>query len=798
MNSKRVTLLPKSLKEDLGFDKLIQICSQYAVGEEAKNQITKIEISFDTDHINHQLKTTEQLYEIISQQSIFIQPYSQVESELKYLKIENYCLSVEEIVAIRIVLENLLQIRNIVAQKEWSHLDFISRKIVQVPDVVFLVKTIAKIIQNDGTIHDKASDDLFLIRKKIQDRKSDVYRVFKKVLNQLKMAEVLAEGEESIRNGRFVLRVLAEHKRKIDGIVHGESEKGKTIFIEPKELVELNNEILELESEEKKEIYKILTALCQQIRPHTDSIQESYHQLVEWDIFLARAKLTQLLDAKVPGPSENDSIQLVRARHPLLYLKLKDQEKTLVASDIAFDEAHRIIVVSGPNAGGKTILLKTAGLLQCMYQAGLPVTVDKGSRLKVFKKIFADIGDHQSLDDDLSTYSAKLKNMRDFDRLADKDTFILIDELGSGTEPVIGGAIGEAFLDSVNQKKVTGIVNTHFSNLKTFAHREKGLQNAAMIFDDKKLLPTYRLQIGRPGGSFALEIAQKIKLPEHIVHSAKKKAGNQTVQFENLLTKLDQENQNLQKQIEEFKFKKAELDKLIKSYHELQKQNEFKKLKLKLDQKQMELQLSMNKQKEIDKYSKELRKEKDLERLLSKAEAEKNKVEKNTEDILRLSTEILNAQNGGSNHDLKPGDSVKLILTGMLGKISKIEKGKITVDTENMTFKLKRNEIVKVKPIIHVKPERSIKSDVESSGKAFHPVLDLRGMRLLEAEQLLEQFIDKALISNVNKVHIIHGKGSGALKKTVLKTLRHQNYIKQISHPEEDPGGETISIVEFQ
>ncbi|MBK7812702.1 MAG: Smr/MutS family protein [Saprospiraceae bacterium] len=798
MDQKIVTLLPDTLKADLGFDKIIQYWMSYAVGQEAKNKIQNIEISYDQKLIGELLQSCSQLTEILKLTNLSIQEYQAISAELKYLRIENYSLKIEEIIAIRVVLNNVQSIHHTVMQNEWNHLDKILELAHRIPDLSFLILLMNRIILPDGSIYDKASDELYNIRKAISHKKSDVYRVFKKILGQLKSSNVLSEGEESIRNGRLVLRVNPEFKRKVEGIIHGESEKGKTIFIEPKELVELNNEIVELESDEKKEINKILAELCGKIRPHIEDIQQSYIQLIQWDLLISKSRLSMLFESTVPAITDNQNWGFQKARHPLLFLKLNEENKKIVSSDIHFDPQHRLIIVSGPNAGGKTILLKTCGLLQLMYQAGIPVPVDKHSKFKIFKKIFADIGDHQSLDDDLSTYSAKLKNMRDFDLQADQDTFILMDELGSGTEPIIGGALAESFLDSINHKKVYGIINTHYSNLKVFAHQQNGLQNAAMVFDEKNMSPTYRLQIGRPGGSFALEIAQKIKLPGHIIHAAKKKAGQQAVQFENLLTKLDKENQLLQKQIEEYKFKKNELDKLIKSYQDLHKQNEFKKLKLKLEQKQIDLQGSLVKQKEIDKFSKELRKEKELERLAKKSEDEKIKIKKQTEELLELNTQIISSQTKELNTVLEPGDSVKLILTGMVGKVTKIEKEKITVATDNMVFKLKRNEIVKIKPILNIKPERSIQSNVESTGKPFHPVLDMRGMRQLEAEQLLEQFIDKALMSNANKVHIIHGRGSGALKKSVLKALKHQNYVKQISHPEDDLGGESISIVEFQ
>lgn len=796
--SQNVALFPDSLLRDLGFDKVLEICSQNAVGTDARNSILHQDIFKDQKLISELVETIYQIQEWNHHARINIREYANIEPALKNLKIENFQLPIEEIIAIRIVLENIQSIHSTIKQKEWMHLNLLQLKADEISDLAFLIKIIQKIISPDGTIPDDASSELKLIRKNLATRQNEVYKVFKKLVTQFKNADILAEGGESIRNGRLVLRVHQEHRRKVEGIIHDESDKGRTIFIEPKELVEINNEIFELEYEERKEIQKILRALCASMRPHTEAIHQNFQALVDWDILIAKARFCETLEAQVPEFNLNGDYHLIQSRHPLLFLKLQTEHKHIIPNDLHMKSDKRILLISGPNAGGKTVLLKTVGLLQCMFQAGLPIPLSKKSKLIIFDKIFGDIGDHQSLEDDLSTYSARLKIMRQIELHAHEKSLVLMDELGSGTDPTIGGAIAEALLVSLTQKKCYAVINTHYSNLKIFAHQHFGIQNAAMVFDEKKLLPTYRLHIGRPGGSFAIEIAEKIQLPKNLIQYAKKKAGQQHIQFESLLTGLDAENQKLQKQIKEYQEKKNELDKLIRTYQDLHKQNEFKKLKLKLEQRQMDLQLSMSKQKEIEKYSRELRKEKDLERLIQKAELEKNKVKEQTESVLKTHEELhLQSENKESNQ-IKIGDSVKLLLTGMTGKVIKIQKDIYTVSTEHMTFKIKKKELVKIKSDVPVKPERSIKSDLEISGKPFQPVLDLRGLRLQEAEQMMEQFIDKALLSNVNRVHIVHGKGSGALKQTVTKHLRHQKFVKQLLHPEEELGGESITIVEFQ
>lgn len=797
INTSEVILKPDTLLQDLGYDKLLELCAAHAIGAEAASAIRSTGIISDQEKIRLELMQCHQIMELFKHSSIQLVEYSDIRSELEMLRIENYVLRTEEILAIRVILENLEGIRSIIRMPEWQHFDLLQALINRSPELTLVIKAIHKVMAPDGSVRDEASAELGSIRRKISGKKNEVYKVFKKILGQLRSTGILAEGEESIRNGRLVLRVLQEHRKRVDGIIHDESDTGKTLFIEPRELVELNNDIFELESEEKKEIFRILNELCGIIRPFAHDIILNYKHLTDWDILFAKARLSAQLDSLVPVIGYEERHELHQARHPLLYLKFRSEHKKVVPSDIRLTPDNRILLISGPNAGGKTVVLKTAGLLQCMVQSGFPVPVQKNTRMRIFKKIFGDIGDHQSLEDDLSTYSARLRNMRDFELEADGKTLVLIDELGSGTEPVMGGAIAEALLDSLNRKGSYGLINTHFSNLKVYAHQHAGILNAAMIFDEKNLRPTYRLEIGRPGGSFALEIAEKIRLPAHLIRYAQKKAGQQAVNFEKLLTSLDVENQRLQKQMEEYQQKRAELDKLIRSYQDLQKQNEYKRLKLKLEQKQLDLQMSLSKQKEIEKYAKELRKEKDLQTMLQKAEAEKQRIKEKTESILSLHKEIQAEKENASQEQLKIGDSVKLVLSGMTGKVTDIEKDKVTVVTENMTFRLKRNEIIKIKDQIQTRPERSVKSDVEMSGKPFQPVLDLRGMRLHEAQEMLDQFIDKALLSNVNRVHVVHGIGNGILKKTVAKSLKNQSYVKSLSHPEEEMGGQSVTIVEF-
>ncbi|MEO6190544.1 MAG: Smr/MutS family protein [Saprospiraceae bacterium] len=793
----QIDLLPKSLLDDLDFDDILNRISDYAIGIDAKENILSTVVGCDLNEINLKLDLVDQFSFINRQCKLEFIEYSNILDDVKSLRIENSVLSIDSILSIKDILSNVEEIKSAIIAQPLAAVFLLRADLIKIENLPFVNSKISKIISKDRGIFDDASEDLSIIRKKIRSKHGEIYRSFKKIVSQLKLKGVLAEGEESIRNGRLVLRVLSEHRRNVEGIIHDESEGGRTVFLEPREIVELNNDLFDLESDERKEIQKILKDLCQYIRPFSEELEESYTLLIHWDELLAKAKFGASIQGLRPQISEERNLHLQKAYHPLLYLKLKEQNKAVVPCSFYLNDKNRIILISGPNAGGKSIILKTFGLLQLMVQAGLLVPVEKSSVFRVFKKFFAEIGDHQSMEDELSTYSAKLKNMRDFDLNSDSDTLVLIDEFGSGTEPQIGGAIAESVLHSLNTKKVFGMINTHYSNLKIFAHKNDGLINAAMIFDEKNLAPTYKLVVGRPGGSYALEIAQKNNLPAHLLDYAKKKAGDQTVNFENLLSSLDKEINQLKSEIDEYKLKRIELDKLIQSYSQMSKQFEYKKLKLRLEQKQFEIQGNSIKQKELDQYLKELRAQKNIEDLTKKSEKKKAELDQAADEFVEMNHQLHKLSAPNRSQDIMEGDAVKLIFSGMIGKVTKIEKGRLYVETENMTFNMKPDELLRLDSAIEIKAKRSINSNVERNGESFNTVLDIRGMRLQEAQEKIDVYIDKALLANVSRVYVVHGIGNGILKRNLAKVLKGLNFVKEFKHPEEE-GGLGTTVIEFK
>ncbi|HMW38647.1 MAG: Smr/MutS family protein [Saprospiraceae bacterium] len=790
---------PDSALQDMDYIQILRLISHNAVGIQAKSNIENRGVLADVNEIKKMHDELEQFIFLQRLEPLNLIPYEDLSTILRNLAIEGYILDVDSILAVRDVMQNAIVVRDAIV-KTPIELTFALRGQLQyLENLQMLLSRIIRTFAPDNSVRDDASPELSQIRKKIKSRESEIYKSFKKIIATLRPKGILAEGEESIRNGRLVLRVLAEHRRALEGIIHDESEAGRTVFIEPRELVEINNDIFELQHEERKEIQKILRALCQSMRPHTEEIITAEKLLIHWDELRAKSILMEQLEATRPMLNNEHKIQLRNARHPLLFLKLAEQKRKPVPCSFYLKDKNRIMLISGPNAGGKSITLKTFGLLQLMCQSGLFVTTDKGSEWHVFSKIMVDIGDHQSMDDELSTYSARLYNMRLFLENADDNSAIFADEFGSGTEPQLGAAIAEAVLDAFNRRKVFGMINTHYSSLKAYAHKNDGLVNAAMIFDEKNLQPTFQLSVGRPGSSYALEIAEKIKLPRDILEYSRKKAGDQTVSFEQLLSTLDKEVSRLQSEVEQYRNKQKDLDKLIQNYTQANKQYEYKKLKLRLEQKQFEIHQKSGKQKELEKYVKELRLIQSAEAAEKEAARKRKELEAEADSFVQMNHQLHSMTLGEHNppRDIRPGDTVKMIFSGMTGKVIKAEKGKLYVQTDNMTFSMKPEELLRMDNLVETRNTPSVNNVLERQGAAFSPVLDIRGMRLHEAEEKIDLYMDRALLANVSRVHIVHGIGNGILKRHLAQMLRRLSFVSRFYHPEDD-GGQGTTVIEFK
>lgn len=796
MTTSHVRIIPESVYHDLEFDRVLEICSNLATGKDASDKIQSLNSLINIQDIQFSLDRLEEFVFLIKHSRFQISEYHNIHIELRNLGIEDYILNAEDIIKIFDVLLNIDLIRSAIISIPNSSLKLLSKDIDKIEDFSTIISAIRRIFDKERNIRDEASEELLSIRRKIRSKTGEIYKTFKKIVAGLKSEGVLAEEEEGIRNGRLVVRLLAEHRRKIHGIIHDRSEGGRTVYVEPQEIVELNNELYELHSDEKNEIQRILLGLCKSMRPFTNNLLVAYNLLVDWDVLYAKARMSDMMSAIKPEIHVESKMNLKNAKHPLYDLKLRELKKEIVPFSFYLNDKNRVMVISGPNAGGKSVTLKSVGLLQLMVQTGFFVPVEKSSLFTIFHTIMVDIGDHQSMEDELSTYSARLSNMREFVEHSDQKSLVLIDEFGSGTEPQMGGAIAEAVLKTLGEKKVMAVVNTHYSNLKAYAHKHEGFVNAAMVFDEKNLAPTYQLSVGRPGSSYALEIANKVKLPSDLIEYVKKRVGDQTVNFENLLSSLDKEINALKKQVEDYQYKQLELDRLIQSYNQINKQYEYKRLKLRLEQKQFEVLMKSNKQKELNTYIQEIQKLKTLEELEKKAEAKRRELEYATQELVQMNHTLHQMSTVEEITPIQEGDAVKMIFSGMIGKVTKLEKGRVYVMTDNMTFNMRPNELLKLNSAVDVRDQQSIQTNVNKTGGSFNTILDIRGMRLQEAQEKIDLYIDRALLANVSKVYIIHGVGNGVLKRDLVRTLKNLSFVKSFTHPEEEGGGTTC--VEFQ
>jgi len=591
-----------------------------------------------------------------------------------------------------------------------------------------------------------------------------------------------------VRDGRLCIPLLAENKRKLKGFIHDESASGQTVYMEPEEVFTLNNKIRDLEFERRREIVKILMALTDELRPYVPLLLSYHSLLTKLDFVRAKALFAIDIEGNMPEVVNDARLKLTNARHPLLLLNFKKEGKTVVPLNVQIDEGTRIIVVSGPNAGGKSVCMKTVGLLQMMVQAGLLISAAEGSVTGVFKQLFVDIGDDQSIESDLSTYSAHLSKMKNFVEQANGKTLILIDEFGTGTDPQFGGPIAEAVLESLNHKKVRGMVTTHYSNLKIFASHTEGIENASMLFNNVEMKPLYMLEVGKPGSSYAFEIAQKIGLPQNVLNLAKNKVSAGQKKVDTLLVDLEREKKEifdtkikLEKQQRQVNVLLAENEKL-KSYLE-----ENKKVLIK-DAKEQAKNIILNANKLVENTISEIKSsnaDKETTRILR--ENLNIELQKNT--VKPAVTKPVEA-----DEELKPGDWVKLTDSETTGQVIEIIKDNVVIAIGDLRTVAKKKRVMKVSKSSVPKEIRKSYSQTNDMAN-FSPEIDVRGMRTEDALSNIERLFDRALMMGYGNLKIIHGKGDGILRKMIRQYLKKYDQVDRMEDEHADRGGDGITYV---
>jgi len=790
---------PKDLFEKLEFDKIIDLTVNECMGEMGMEAVRAIRPSFKLSQIQQALAEVMEMRLSIEENDRFPGAvYQEINEELKMLDIVGYVLAEDGLQRINTILRQTRAIFQFFKPEKRELYPHLYQVIQSITFDESLGEAIEKVIDEEGNIRPDASPELARIRRAINSKHRELDRVFRGIIQNYRAKGMLSDNVESFRNSRRVLSVPSEYKRQVRGIIHDESASGKTTFIEPEQVIDINNDIFDLHQKEKREIYRILKELSALLRPYIPLLRIFQSLLVRFDVIRAKARLAVRMKGVQPELQEKPVLRIIQGYHPLLLLKNKQYGKVTVPFTLDLHKPNRLLMLSGPNAGGKSITLKSVGLIQLMVQSGFLVPLDPVSQMGIFERFFADIGDQQSLEDDLSTYSSHLKNMRVFLESADPRTLVLIDEFGSGTDPAIGGAIAEAILRELNFKKIFGVITTHYSNLKIFAFKTKGIVNASMHFDTDTLSPTYELKVGKPGSSYAYEIAEKSGLPPNVLKVAKQRSGKQTRAVDELLVELQREKQEAVEQLAALKDKEVKLDRLVKTYENLHRDLEYRRKRMKMESKEKELQEVSRFNRELEQIIREIRQENNLEKAKEKAKEVREKREVVTQDINQLREAIYYQPNKNKQtRPIREGDFVQLKTGGSTGTVERLSKNVATVQMGVMRMKINLQDLQLVDEPLSVMPQKSVHTRGVTQTANFQSKIDIRGMRFEEALQVVEEFIDQALINNASNLEIVHGKGSGVLRKAVKAKAREYKVDMEIRHPAPEQGGDGVTLIAF-
>jgi DNA mismatch repair protein MutS2 len=791
-------LYPRDIKEKLEFNKVIDHIKSECLSEMAKTYFDQLEILTDMAVISQLLNETEEYRKSLERnEHIPIFSFQSIGSDIRMLRKEGYVLDIESIRNIYLIVSIGLDLQKYFLDIEKAKFNPLIHQLVS--GIIIdksLINEIDRVLDDEGEVHPNASEELLRISKQIKSRERELDKVFNSELELYKTKGLLLDTHESLRNGRRVLTVAVEHKRKVGGIIHDESATGKTVYIEPEKVININQEIYNLYAERRHEIYKILRDLCTFIRPYADSLIIAESILVKLDTIRAKGKFAYRINAKKPYLQEKPIFGFKTAFNPVLTLKYEHTATPVVPFDLELHGNNRILVLSGPNAGGKSVAMKSVGLIQLMLQSGLLVPADENSRFGIFEKIFVDIGDQQSLEDDLSTYSSHLQNMRVTTENADKKTLVLIDEFGSGTDPKIGGAIAEAVLNNLNHKKIFGVITTHYSNLKFFAFKTHGIVNGSMEFDKNHLIPTFRMHIGKPGSSFAYEIAEKIGLDQQIVKYAQHKTGKNEKAIDEMLISLMAEKKEYEDKMAALLEKQDRIDRLMKSYEQMSADLDIRKKKLKLQSKENAAIHIMDQHKEAERVLKEIRHSKNEEKAKQTLEALKEKQEKTLKELKEIKKDVFEHESAVIHEKPMIGSHVRMRNGSSIGQIIQIQKEIAEVQMGFMNLKIPIIDLIVTKEPIETR-KKSVNTDMVSGKDRPETKIDLREYTKSDALHFLQEFMDRALLNNLYELKIIHGVGTGVMKKEVRKMLNEYKDIKKIWHPDAEYGGDGVTYVQL-
>lgn len=819
-------IYPENFESKIGFDKIRQLLAAKCLSNLGEERVESMAFSSDDIFIIESLSQTDEFIRIIREEDDFpTNHFLDVRQSLAGIKVEGTWIDESNLFDLRRSLQTIKEIVSFLKKEEeentpYPYLYKLAGEVTVFPQ---LISRIDNILDKFGRIKDNASAELSRIRREIAHVSGGISRSLNSILRAAQ-SEGLVEKDvtPTMRDGRLVIPVAPAFKRKIKGIVHDESASGKTVFIEPAEVVEANNRIRELESEERREIIKILIAFTDTLRPLAQDIIQSYEFLATIDFIRAKATFAIDIEAIKPTVENKQIIRWYRAKHPLLFISHRKQNKQIVPLDIELEEDNRLLIISGPNAGGKSVCLKTVGLLQYMVQCGMPIPLAENSIVGIFDNIFIDIGDEQSIENDLSTYSSHLTNMKFFVRNCNNKTILLIDEFGGGTEPQIGGAIAESLLKRFNEKGAFGVITTHYQNLKHFANENKGVINGAMLYDRHLMQPLFTLSIGNPGSSFAIEIARKIGLPEDVISDASEIVGSDYINMDKYLQDIVRDKRYWETKRQSVRQKEKRLEEITENYEtdllEIEKQRKeiirqskaeaeriLSEANAKIEntiraikESQAEKEKTKQARQALGEFKSSLKQEDDLtdEKITRKIQKlkdkEKNKKQKDKQVKEQKNTAVISA-----------GDNVRIKGQSSVGQVLDIQKGNATVafGMIKSTVKLETLEYVSKNQIKRDQKSTlvnaAVSDDMRNKKLNFKQDIDIRGMRADEALQAVMYFIDDAVLVGISRVRILHGTGTGALRQIVRDYLRTAPGVQNYQDEHVQFGGTGITVVDL-
>ncbi|HNX43605.1 MAG TPA: Smr/MutS family protein [Bacteroidales bacterium] len=807
-------IYPGNFEEKIGFDVIRGLLKDKCLGPAGKRLIDAITFATRFQDIDPELLVTGEFRELLLTVPGFpMSDYLDLDEELQRIRTAGTFLIPENLVQLRHSLSVVSDVLNFIRSLD----SYSFPATIRLAEDVFvdgrIISEINRILNEQGEIRDNASEKLFSVRKSIVSLRSQIDRRIAQSLTQAKTQSWISEEAQiTIRNGRLVIPVPAANKRRIKGFIHDQSATGQTVYIEPADVFELNNDIRQLELSEQQEIVRILIQFTDFLRPGLDNISIAFDFLGRVDFLRAKAVFALETGGTKPFFRNDRKIDWIEARHPLLFLSHKRLNKPVIPLDIRLDEENRILIISGPNAGGKSVCLKTVGLLQYMLQCGLLVPMKETSETGVFTDLFIDIGDQQSIDNDLSTYSSHLINIKNLLSFAGKSSLFLIDEFGAGTEPQSGGAIAETVIESLNQKMAFGVVTTHYANLKLLASKGSGIVNGAMLFDTRKMKPLFKLSIGKPGSSFAFEIASNIDFPAEILSKAIEKAGTSKLNYDKLIQGLENERAEISLKEKQLQHADDLLASLISKYETLKSDLEKKRKSILEDAQAEARHMIADSNTLIEKTIREIR----------QSQAEKSKTRQLRQEITEMAAKL--ETDASPDRESIPatapesqpepvvkafpeiGDPVKIEGQSEIGEIEEMTSADALVAFRTVKLRVPLNRLIPFEKTGD-KPKgksaydyryHNIVNEINARLANFRLSIDVRGHRGDEAVALVQKYIDEAILLNVPEVSILHGKGNGVLRRMIRDYLHTVSEVRQMTDESLERGGAGITVVRFR